>query len=288
MTHKLTKLPKNTFEVLLTIPWSVIKKEYDLAFLKIQADLQVEGFRKGKAPKNIAEKHIKKDSVYEEAIQVLIPRLYQEVLKKEDLKPITQPKVELIKAKEDEDWEVKITFATKPEIKLGDYKTKIKSLDSKTKKDEIWVPGKDKTKKEISPEEKKQQHLNDALNTLLKEAVCEIPDLLVNTELEHRLTQLVDDVQKIGLTMDAYLKSKDLTIEVVKTRYKREIEEMYKLEFLLMEIADAEKIEIKKEDIDKLFLTITDEKERKAAEQNSYYYASLLRKQKTLDFITNL
>lgn len=285
MVHKLIKLPKNAFEVAVTIPWSTLQKEYEVAFSKISENLQVEGYRKGKAPKKIAEKHIQKDKVYEEAIQTLIPRLYQEVLTKEDLKPITQPKVELIKAKENEDWEIKITFATKPHISLGDYKEKIKDV---SKKAEIWVPGQDKTKKELSDEEKKQKKLNDALTVVLKEVVCDVPDLLINAELEHRLSQIVDDVQKIGLTMDAYLKSKGLTMEEMKARYLREIQEMYKLEFVLMEIADKEKIEVKKEDLDKLFATLPNEDERKKAQENSYYYASLIRKQKTLDFLTNL
>lgn len=285
MTHTLTKLPKNTFEATITIPWTTIQKEYEVAFVKLQENLQVEGYRKGKAPKKIAEKHIQKDKIYEEAIQVLIPRLYQDILKTEDLKPITQPKVELVKAKENEDWEIKITFATKPDIKLGDYKNKIKST---SKKAEIWVPGQDKTKKELTQEEKKQKQLNDALTVVLQEVVCEVPDMLINSELEHRLSQIVDDVQKIGLTMDAYLKSKGLTMEEIKKRFLREIQEMYKLEFVLMEIADQEKIEVKKEDLDKLFSTLPSEEEKKKAQENSYYYASLIRKQKTLDFLTNL
>ena len=69
---------------------------------------------------------------------------------------------------------------------------------------------------------------------------------------------------------------------------KKEIEDTYKLEFILSEIADKENIKVEKEDLDKLFTNIKEEKERKAAEANSYFYASILRKQKTLDFLISL
>ena len=64
--------------------------------------------------------------------------------------------------------------------------------------------------------------------------------------------------------------------------------QLHKIEFILGEIADKEGIKVEKSDLDKLFLNIKDEKERKMAETNGYYYASILRKQKTLDFLTSL
>jgi len=102
------------------------------------------------------------------------------------------------------------------------------------------------------------------------------------------LTRLLDDIQKIGLTVDNYLKSKKLTMEQLKASYRKEIEDTYKLEFILSEIADRENISVEKEDLDKLFSNIKEEKERKAAEANSYFYASILRKQKTLDYLLSL
>jgi len=47
-------------------------------------------------------------------------------------------------------------------------------------------------------------------------------------------------------------------------------------------------INVEKEDLDKLFANIKDEKEKEQARQNAYFYASILRKQKTLDLLLNL
>ncbi|KKQ01416.1 MAG: Trigger factor, partial [Candidatus Roizmanbacteria bacterium GW2011_GWA2_36_23] len=106
-TYKINKLPKNTVEIQLIIPKEDIKKEYDAVFIKLQNDLEVEGFRKGKAPRSIAEKILTKETVFKELLSPLLSRLYEEIVKKENLKPIITPRVELVKAKENEDWEIK-------------------------------------------------------------------------------------------------------------------------------------------------------------------------------------
>jgi len=208
------------------------------------------------------------------------------ILSKENLKPIISPKVDLVKAKEGEDWQIKITLAEKPNIVLGDYKKVIKEAKAKTNKANIWVPGKDKEAKK--PEEDKNKLLNEVLTALLKETKLEISDLVINEEINHRLSHLLDEIQKIGLTTENYLKSKNLTMDALKAQFKKETEDTYKLEFVLAEIADKENLKVEQEDLNKLFVNIKDEKERKVAEQNSYYYATILRKQKTLDYLISL
>lgn len=293
-SYKKEKLPKNTIQIIIDVPKLDIKKAEDEAFSRLQSQLTVEGFRQGKAPKDIAKKHISKDTLYQELAQKLISKIYQEIINKESIKPIISPKIELVKAKENEDWQIKITVAEKPMIELGDYKKIIKEVKSKIEKSEIWVPGKDNQLRQPSDsgakksEEDKNKLLNEILTALLKETKLEISDLIVNEEINHRLTHLVDEIQKIGLTTENYLKSKNLTMQSLKAQLMKETEDTYKLEFSLAEIADKENIKVEKTDLDKLFVNIKDEKERKKAEQNSYYYATILRKQKTLDYLISL
>jgi trigger factor len=231
---------------------------------------------------------LKKDEIYKEAIQALFPRIFEEIIKKEGLRPIINPKIELVKAKEKEDWQIRIKIAVKPVFKLINLKTIVQEVKNKYKKDEIWVPGKDKSKQESEKEVQKQKILNEILTALLNKTNIQVSDLIVEEELNNRLSRLVDDVQKIGLTTEAYLKSKNITMDQLKAKYTKEIEDTYKIEFLLNEIADIEKIQVEKEDLEKLFDGIKDEQERKVARQNSYLYAAILRKQKTLEYLTNL
>lgn len=286
--HTLKKLPKGTVEIAVSVSWDAIQKQYSSSFDDLQQELTVEGFRKGKAPKAIAEKHIKREDVYQDVIRKLLPAIYDEIVKKESLKPIISPKVDLIKAKENEEWEFTITVAEKPVIDLGEYKMKVHDAVLEVKKSDIWIPGKDKETDPKNEEAKKQQAINAALTGLMKEVKCEISELILEEELNHRLTRLVDDIQRMGLTVDSYLKTKGLTMEQLRERYAKEIEDTYRLEFILSEIAEKENIVVDDKELQKLFEGIKDEKERKSAEANSYFYASLLRKQKTLDYLANV
>jgi len=285
-SYKKNLLPKNTVELIVDIPKQEIKSAYQKAFLSLQKELTLPGFRKGSVPKELAEKNIKKEKVYEKLIADLIPKIYEEIIKKENLTPLSLPKIELLKAKEEEDWQIKITLAQKPTVDLKNLKQIVQKVKAEQKKEDIWVPGKTQKEKE-NQEVKNQKLLNLILNALLKEISCEISDLLIEEELNHRLASLLDDIKKIGLTVDAYLKSKNLTVEQLKEQYRREIEETYKLEFILLAIADKENITVEKQDLEKIFVNLSSE-ERKKVEENSYFYASILRKQKTLDFLINL
>lgn len=288
-SYKINKLPKKTVEVIVKIPSEDIKKEEDIAFERLLQNLEVPGFRKGKVPKDIAKKNIPRQTIYEEIIRSFLPPLYEEIVKKENLRPIISPKVDFVKAKEGEDWEIKFTIALKPDLTLPDYKRLIRKLKTEQKKTDIWLPGKNQpSSNQGSQEESRQKLLNSILEKLILESKIEISDLVIEEELNHRLTTLLDDIRKIGLTVEAYLQSKNTTIEQLKKNISKEIEDTYKLEFILAEIADLENIQINSEDLDKIFANITDINQRQKAKENSYFYASILRKQKTLDFLLAL
>lgn len=289
-TYNKKVLPKSSIELVVDIKKEFVKKEYDKAFNKLLESLQIEGFRKGKVPADIGKKHIKGEEIYKEAIQSIIPGIYEEIVKKEDIKPIINPKIELTKAKENEDWQVKFLIAIKPVFKLPDVKKIASDVKGNAKKDEIWVPGKDpKTEPEKEDaERKKQKTLNALLESMITKTKIEIPDLLIEAELEHKLTSLLDEVQKIGLTIDGYLKSKNTNMDDLKAKYRHEIDETYRVEFILNEIADLNNIQVDQKDLDKIFENIKDEKAKQTALQNSYFYASVVRKQKTLEYLLNL
>ena len=286
--HTTKKLPKNTIEIVLDIPWATIQTEYAKAFDVLAKDLSVEGFRKGKAPKEIAEKNLPKDQVYDKMIRAYVPVKYEEIIKADNLKPIYSPKIELIKAKENEDWQVKFTTPLQPTIDLKNYKDIVKKAKDEAKKPEIWTPGKDKEEKEPTESTKKEMAMQAALNALVDKVKVEISDVILDDEVNRRMTKLIDDIQKLGMSVENYVKAKNITIDKLKEQFKKEIEDTYKVEFILQEIGDLEKIEVGNEDLDKLMGGLKDEKEKQAFMQNAYYYATMLRKQKILEFLIAL
>lgn len=287
-SYKTTKQPKKTFEIEVTFPKADIAKQYETAFDHLHKEFVFEGFRKGKVPKEIARKNMSRDDIYNHLIRDLFPKVYEEIITKDGIKPIISPQLELVSAKEGEDWVAKFKTAERPEIVLGNYKEKIKKVKLDSKKADIWVPGKDEQKNEQNAEQQRQMSTQAILASLMETVKLELSDLIIQEELNQRMSRLLDDIQKLGLTAEAYLKSKNITMEQLREQYFKEIEDTYKLEFILQEIADTEKITVEKEDLDKIFSHIKDEKERQAASQQAYYYATILRKQKTLDYLNSL
>ncbi len=56
----------------------------------------------------LTEKNLKKEVVYAEAANLLVPKVYQKLIAQENLRPIIQPSVELVSAEENKDWDCQI------------------------------------------------------------------------------------------------------------------------------------------------------------------------------------
>src|SRR3989344_3644104 len=125
---KITKLPKETVELEITIPWSEIKSTYDSLLDSVVKESEIEGFRKGKAPKKIVEEKIDKTKLYEEVVKKIVPKAYADAVNFHKLSPVISPRIEVLKAKPDSDWAIKATIALKPKISLKNYKQKITDL----------------------------------------------------------------------------------------------------------------------------------------------------------------
>ena len=131
------------------VNYKVTGKEWeeakDKAFDKLNANHTIDGFRQGKAPRNIFEKKFPGEIVME-AANNLIDKRYREIVMDKDLKPVVEPKVNIVKL-DDNELEVNFTIISEPEVKLGKYK------DLGVKKEAVKV-----TKEEI----------NKKIDTLLK------------------------------------------------------------------------------------------------------------------------
>ncbi|TFH36528.1 MAG: trigger factor [Dehalococcoidia bacterium] len=90
------------------------------AFKYLAGRVEIPGFRKGKAPRPLVEKHVGRDAVVEEAIERLFPDLYEEALTTHDLHPITTPHVHL---EEREPPVFLVVVPLEPEVELGDYRS---------------------------------------------------------------------------------------------------------------------------------------------------------------------
>ncbi len=112
---------KNVHEVVIKIDGEAWIKALDQAFKKKQKTAKVDGFRKGKVPRDIYEKHFGKESLFIDAADSVLQDAYTKAMEESKLVPVVQPSVDLKSLSEDG---VEFTFkiVTKPEVKVKKYK----------------------------------------------------------------------------------------------------------------------------------------------------------------------
>ncbi len=294
MNTALQRLADGTIELTMTIPWEDVQKSYNHVVDEIVQKTEVSGFRKGKAPKKLVEEKLDRGETYEEVLKHVIPEAYSKAITEQKLHPIVTPKIEMKEAIEKKDWVIRALTAEKPEIALGEYKKAMVDLKA-TKHKKIWVPGQEPEEKSAQggsasggKEEETKPTMEELLATLFQTVKVSIATILIDHEVNRLLSELIDQTKKLGLTVEQYLGSTGKTGESVRKEYGEQAKRTLTLEFALEKIADAEGIIISDDDIDTVIKTAKTDEEKQTLEQQRYYIASVLRRQKTLDFLASL
>ena len=128
---------KNKHEVVIKIEGETWEKAIDKAFREKQKDAKVDGFRKGKVPRNIYEKHFGKESLFIPAADYVLQEAYMKAMEESKLVPVVQPDVDL-KSLDENGVEFIFKIVTKPELKIKKYKgLNVKPEKVKVTKEEI-------------------------------------------------------------------------------------------------------------------------------------------------------
>ena len=128
---------KNTHEIVIKIEGEAWEKALDKAFKEKQKDAKIDGFRKGKVPRDIFEKNYGKEALFIPAADLVLHDAYTMAMDESDLIPVIQPQVDL-KSLDDTGVEFTFMITTKPEVKIKEYKgLKIKPEKVKVEKEEI-------------------------------------------------------------------------------------------------------------------------------------------------------
>jgi len=271
----LQKDSDGTIKLTITLPVADIKKAETEEIEKAVKNAILPGFREGKAPRELVEEKLDKEKIQGEILKKLLPQAYIKAVEEHKVKPIINPKIHVQKIEKDKDWIFTAETCEMPEITLNKYKDAVQKITAKSK---IVIPGKETPK----------PNLEEIIQALLKEVKVVIPALLIDNEVERQLSQLLAEIKKLGLTLDQYLGSTGKTPQSVRDEYASKAQNDLRLEFALQKIADTEKLTVEEKEIDEAILKAKDDTEKKQLEQNKYLLASILRQQKTLDFIKSL
>lgn len=275
MTTAFNKTEDGTITLTITLSWDEVKKAWDEVVEEMVKNANLPGFRKGKAPKKLVEEKLDKAKVREEVLKKLLPQAYVNAIKEHNLKPIIDPRIHVHELKDDSDWQFEAITCEAPEVKLNDYKDRIKKV---TAKEKIVIPGK----------EPQKTSFDEIVKTLLESVQITIPKILIDQEVERLLSHTLDDIKKLGLTLDQYLQSTGRTSESLKSEYEQKATNDLKLEFALAKIAEEENITVSDKEIEEAIAKAKNDEERKNLEANRYLLASILRQQKTLDLLRSL
>lgn len=258
------KEANKSFTINLTIGKNKIKKAHQEILKSFQSESKTKGFRKGKTPLDMIEKENSFEKIFEKVASKVISQEYAEFIKANELRPIIQPRVKFEKAPADfnNDWQIEITSCELPEITLAkDYLEKIKKVRKASKATD------------------ENQKTDEIIKSLLSSAKLDLPEILIESDLQHQLSQLVKQAQQMNITVEKYLENQKTTMKDYQANLKKKISREWTLNLSIQKIAKEQKIEITPEEVQAIIKT------NPALEQNMNLTNYILTQQKVLNYL---
>nr|WP_304217650.1 trigger factor [Fredinandcohnia onubensis] len=122
MSAKFEKLEGNQGVLTVEVDAETFNQGLDEAFKKVVKQVNVPGFRKGKMPRGMFEKRFGVESLYQDALDILLPDAYENAIKETGIEPVDRPEVDVEQIEKGKNLIFTAKVTVKPEVKLGDYK----------------------------------------------------------------------------------------------------------------------------------------------------------------------
>ncbi|MEJ8547058.1 trigger factor [Brevibacillus borstelensis] len=122
MAAKWEKLENNQGVLTVEVDASQVDAALDQAFKKVSKKVNVPGFRKGKVPRKMFEARFGVESLYQDALDIILPNAYGQAVREAGIEPVDRPEVDVEQMEKGKNLIFKATVTVKPEVKLGDYK----------------------------------------------------------------------------------------------------------------------------------------------------------------------
>lgn len=122
MTAKWEKLEGNQGVLTIEVEAEKVTEALDQAFKKVVKKVNIPGFRKGKIPRGMFEQRFGVESLYQDALDILLPTAYGEAIQETNIEPVDRPDIDVEQMEKGKNLIFKATVTVKPEVQLGDYK----------------------------------------------------------------------------------------------------------------------------------------------------------------------
>ncbi|ALS74322.1 trigger factor [Planococcus rifietoensis] len=122
MSAKWEKQEGNVGVLTVEVPAEEVNGALDKAFKKVVKEINVPGFRKGKMPRQMFEKRFGVESLYQDALDFILPDAYANAVEEAGINPVDRPEIDIEKLEKNEPLVFTAKVTVKPEVELGEYK----------------------------------------------------------------------------------------------------------------------------------------------------------------------
>ena len=122
MSVQVEKLEKNMAKLTVEVPAENVEKAIQGAYNKMKKSINIPGFRKGKAPRQLIEKMYGKEVFYNDAIDAMLPSAYSDAVEECGEEIVSHPQIDVVQIESGKPFVFTATVAVKPVVELGEYK----------------------------------------------------------------------------------------------------------------------------------------------------------------------
>lgn len=279
------KLPKSRLEVTVEIPIEEFVQYNDRAVTELGEEIEINGFRKGTAPKELILQKAGDTKITERAAKIAIEENYPKIVAEKKIEPFGYPEIEIVKLAAGNPFEFKLIVAVFPEVELGDYKKTAKQFTLKVP--EITTEDIERLKMQKAEHEKEHRR-EDLLNKLRETANIDLPEIMIARETDRMIEELRKKTpQALNMNFEEYLQKIKKTEKDLRDSFNSDNEKKIMNYLILQEIAKVEKIEVAEKDVDDVIKKVTEgePKENLDMDHLREYYKDVVKNEKVFSYL---
>jgi trigger factor len=138
MSTKWEKQEGNQGVLTVEVDVETVNKGLEAAFKKVVKQVNIPGFRKGKIPRGLFEQRFGVESLYQDALDIILPEAYASAIEEAGIFPVDRPDIDVEQMEKGKELVFKATVTVKPEVKLGDYKgLEVEKVDTEVTEEDV-------------------------------------------------------------------------------------------------------------------------------------------------------
>lgn len=138
MSAKWEKLEGNQGVLTVEVDAETFSKALDEAFKKVSKQVNIPGFRKGKVPRGMFEQRFGVESLYQDALDIILPEVYPQAVEEAGIEPIDRPEIDVEQIEKGKNLIFTAKVVVKPEVKLGEYKgLEVEKVDAEVSEEDV-------------------------------------------------------------------------------------------------------------------------------------------------------